>query len=113
MPYGVPFQVPDRRHGAASGLCALWVAFLNVFEDGSSERGMMAYGGPGNRFQFASVVQRHGLEFSTDQLDVDYEASPDGYLAPSTSTSATARSGSSAPRQRPPRLRRHGPGSRL
>jgi hypothetical protein len=75
LPYGLEWAVRGRRFGPASGLCALWAAFLNVYADGSSERGMFAHGGAANRFRLASVVRRDGLEFATDRLDVDYRLS--------------------------------------
>jgi hypothetical protein len=75
MPYGLEWLVSGRRFGPATGLCALWVGFLNVYADGSTERGMMAYGGAANRFRFASVLRREGLEFATDLLEADYRLS--------------------------------------
>jgi hypothetical protein len=80
LPYATPFIASGRRFGPATGLCEMWMAFLNVYADGSSERGMMASGGTGNRFRFATVVLRDGLEFSTDQIDVRYRLSRTHYF---------------------------------
>lgn len=76
LPYGLEWLAERTRFGPACGLCALWLAFLNVYADGSVERGMMAHGGAANSFRFASVVRRDGLELSTDLLEVDYRISP-------------------------------------
>lgn len=80
LPYGLEWLVDGERFGPVRGLCAVWIAFLNVFDDGSSERGMMAHGGRANAFRFASVVRREGLVFSTDLVEVDYRVSPHHHL---------------------------------
>jgi hypothetical protein len=81
LPYGVAWQTESRFGPASGGLCAMWTAFLNVFDDGTAERGMMAFGGPGNRFRFASVLTGDGVAFTTDQVDVTYRASASSFLA--------------------------------
>jgi hypothetical protein len=80
LPYGLEWLVDGQRFGPARGLCSLWIAFLNAFDYGSTERGMMAHGGRSNGFRFASVVRRDGLEFSTDLVEVDYRVSPHPHL---------------------------------
>jgi hypothetical protein len=80
LPYGVGWQTGDR-FGPAPGFCSMWTAFLNVYADGTAERGMMAFGGAGNRFRFATVVGRDGLHIATDLVEVDYEISPEAYVA--------------------------------
>jgi hypothetical protein len=80
IPDGLEWLDIGKRFGPAPGLCALWVGFLNVYEDGSSERGMFAHGGPANGFRMAAVVQRDGLEFATDRLEVEYRLSASNFF---------------------------------